>query len=143
MARKTRRDTVADLDDLTSEIDDISSRPLRYGGTSDIYQGKWFQDTSCLKACRTTKSKVALKVIRPVNPKDVRAQRRGLSPLPALVSQWYARGDINRYLRTMRDGPDLGRIKLKLILEVAQAVEYCGGYSLAVSHAINAEPKPP
>ncbi|KZV93248.1 kinase-like protein [Exidia glandulosa HHB12029] len=150
MARKTRRDTVADLDDLTDEIDDISSRPLRYGGTSDIYQGTWFQDAGCLKACRTTK--VALKVIRPVNPKDVRAQCRrlrreisvwkslnhpnlhqlygvyeGLSPLPALVSQWYARGDINRYLGTMRDGPDLGRIKLKLILEVAQAVEYLHG----------------
>lgn len=45
---------MADLDDLTDEIDDISLRPLRYGGTSDIYQGIWFRDVGRWKACRTT-----------------------------------------------------------------------------------------
>ncbi|KZV83639.1 hypothetical protein EXIGLDRAFT_728160 [Exidia glandulosa HHB12029] len=68
----------ADPGNITHEIDNVSPRALRYGGTADVYQGTW--------RCATGDILVALKVFRFVNPGDLAVQR--VSPAFVLYSQY-------------------------------------------------------
>ncbi|KZV95658.1 WD40 repeat-like protein [Exidia glandulosa HHB12029] len=135
------KDRVADPDNITHAICNVSQRPLKYGGTSDVHQGMWRRETG--------DTLVALKVFRVAdNPGEDKVRHRlrreisvwkrlshpnlhelcglyeGLGPLPALVSVWYECGDIKQYLNTRRDDPDLDGIKLNLILGSASGLDY-------------------
>ncbi|KZV95439.1 kinase-like protein, partial [Exidia glandulosa HHB12029] len=56
--------------------------------------------------------------------------------LPAMVSPWCRNGDINRYLKTQQQNPHLDELKLRLLSQAIQGLDY-----LHDNHVVHADLK--
>ncbi|KZV80608.1 kinase-like protein [Exidia glandulosa HHB12029] len=135
---------------VTQYIRDVSLRPVRHGGPSDIYMGRCSMSSGHIV-------KVALKVHRVAGTASAKLIRRlnreisvwqnvnhpcihpflglywGLSSssLPAMVSPWCQNGDIMSYLAAReRSGVDISSLKLDLLVNVLQGLQYLHGRNI-------------
>ncbi|KZV98302.1 kinase-like protein [Exidia glandulosa HHB12029] len=143
MSSLTAEDIAFAAADLTSHVYNVSQRPVRHGGLSDIYSGY------C--AINGRRAMVALKVHRIAGPATEKIKRRitreisvwksvdhpftqpllglylGIVELPAMVSPWCNNGDINAYLRSRSQDiteQKLESLSLTLLVEVLCGLDY-------------------
>ncbi|KZW02499.1 kinase-like protein [Exidia glandulosa HHB12029] len=136
--------------DLTSELINMSIRPCKFGGLSDVYSADWPSPIGDIR--------VAVKCLRPHSQHQTKMFQRlrreiyvwqhlrhpnvlplygvylNLGVLPSLVSPWCSNGDICTYLASRRDRPDFFELQLVMLEQVLHGLQYLHSYVPVIVH---------
>ncbi|EJD47712.1 kinase-like protein [Auricularia subglabra TFB-10046 SS5] len=139
----------ADYRDLTSELQ-MALRPSKFGGLSDVYGAEWRSPNGRVK--------VAIKVLRQHSRNQMKMLQRlrreiyvwqqlqhpnvlplygvhlGMGAFPSLVSPWSENGDICSYLASRRDASDPLDLKMHLLEQVLNGLQYLHSHVPVIVH---------